>query len=339
MPNYNYVNGQWVETSGPGQLTASKEEFQSRFSGQSAPSVTPTSPPAPTAPTPAAPPQQTYVPGYSTYAPPPPVPTSAPVPAASGGFTPSVNTTNAKGTQVSDIFSQMKPTMNGSSGYFTLPGGQKVATNRWGEPVMTSNGYVVDNKDATAQQVNQMYTSGQNPQPQQPVAPTPAPAPAPAPVPTPLPPVDPMAEIYKQIMAEQDTYYQQQAQQLNDLVAQLTNMNTAPVQQQQPVAPVMQQPSYTRPSLMGLPPELAMLGSMDETQQRSYLASQGVYGNDGTNDAMKNYYLNLLQRVLIGDSGTVNENVDMLPVERQYLQSLGIPLGSTGDILRGINNK
>lgn len=79
-------------------------------------------------------------------------------------------------------------------------------------------------------------------------------------------------------------------------------------------------------------------GSMDPTQQRSYLATQGSQGG-GLGDEDKNYYLGLLKRNLIDESGTMqNMNTALLPVERNYLSRLGLPTDNTTDFFQALQS-
>ena len=79
-------------------------------------------------------------------------------------------------------------------------------------------------------------------------------------------------------------------------------------------------------------------GSLDPTQQRSYLATQGSQGG-GLGDEDKNYYLGLLKRNLIDESGTLgNMNSALLPVERNYLSRLGLPTDNTTDFFQALQS-
>ncbi len=76
--------------------------------------------------------------------------------------------------------------------------------------------------------------------------------------------------------------------------------------------------------------------TLDPTQQRSYLATQGTSGGGLGGDA-KDYYMNLLQRNLIDENGQQqNINSALLPVERNYLSSLGLPTGNTQDFFQAL---
>lgn len=78
--------------------------------------------------------------------------------------------------------------------------------------------------------------------------------------------------------------------------------------------------------------------TLDPTQQRSYLATQGSQGG-GLGDDAKSYYMNLLQRNLIDENGQQqNINTALLPVERNYLSTLGLPTGNTQDFLQAVQH-
>lgn len=79
-------------------------------------------------------------------------------------------------------------------------------------------------------------------------------------------------------------------------------------------------------------------GSLDPTQQRSYLATQGTQGG-GLGDEDKNYYLGLLKRNLIDESGQLgNMNEALLPIERNYLSRLGLPTDNTTDFFQALQS-
>jgi hypothetical protein len=79
-------------------------------------------------------------------------------------------------------------------------------------------------------------------------------------------------------------------------------------------------------------------GSLDPTQQRSYLATQGTMGG-GIGDEDKNYYLGLLKRNLIDESGQMgNMNSALLPIERNYLSRLGLPTDNTAEFFQALQS-
>lgn len=76
--------------------------------------------------------------------------------------------------------------------------------------------------------------------------------------------------------------------------------------------------------------------TLDPTQQRSYLATQGSQGG-GLSDENKNYYLSMLKRNLIDENGQQqNMNTALLPVERNYLSHLGLPTDNTTDFFKAL---
>lgn len=78
--------------------------------------------------------------------------------------------------------------------------------------------------------------------------------------------------------------------------------------------------------------------TLDPTQQRSYLATQGAMGG-GLGDEDKNYYLGMLKRNLIDESGQMqNMNSALLPVERNYLSRLGLPTDNTTDFFQALQS-
>lgn len=68
--------------------------------------------------------------------------------------------------------------------------------------------------------------------------------------------------------------------------------------------------------------------TLSPEQQRSYLATEGTYGA-GLGDTEKNYYMNMLQRNLISDSGQLGDMNSLSPIERNYLTRQGLPTGDT----------
>lgn len=99
----------------------------------------------------------------------------------------------------------------------------------------------------------------------------------------------------------------------------------------------------TQPAAVALPSDLASMspggqafGTLSPVQQSSYLATKGSQGGGISSDD-KNYYLNLLQRNLVNENGSTNNiNSALLPVERNYISSLGLPTGNTNDFLQSL---
>lgn len=76
--------------------------------------------------------------------------------------------------------------------------------------------------------------------------------------------------------------------------------------------------------------------TLNPMQQRSYLATEGAFGG-GIGDEEKNYYLQMLKRNLMDESGQLsNIQESLLPVERNYLSRLGLPTGSTSNFFQAL---
>jgi len=63
-------------------------------------------------------------------------------------------------------------------------------------------------------------------------------------------------------------------------------------------------------------------GGLNENQQASNLATQGVYGG-GLGEQESDYFLNLVNRRLVDESGQVGDLESINPIEKSYLQQLG----------------
>lgn len=99
-------------------------------------------------------------------------------------------------------------------------------------------------------------------------------------------------------------------------------------------AAAKQQP-LTQPSAMAAPAGLSALAGFSPMQQRSNLATQGV--NQGLGASENAYYNNLVQRSLIGDKNQITGSVnDLLPIEQQYYNRMGINTGDTNKFLNAI---
>lgn len=87
------------------------------------------------------------------------------------------------------------------------------------------------------------------------------------------------------------------------------------------------QQSFMRPMEMPTPNFLGLTSAMTPLQQRSAIASRGVAGQGGayTSPEAQEYYSNLLQRALIGESGDLAGLDTLLPIDMQFLaQVMGI---------------
>lgn len=89
-------------------------------------------------------------------------------------------------------------------------------------------------------------------------------------------------------------------------------------------------PTYnpSRMTAQATPPSLQGLGGLTNEQQLSNIANQGVYGG-GQGKEENSYFLNLLNRQLIDDSGKMEDTSTVNPIEQSYLQRLG--LGGQGN--------
>lgn len=109
-------------------------------------------------------------------------------------------------------------------------------------------------------------------------------------------------------------------------------------QQQQNYSPP-QQPSapsspYHQQDLMQLPASLQALQGLSDSQQRSSIATNALYGMGADPDSQQ-YYLNMLQHGLVDSQGNVGQ-MNLLPIESNYLQSLGLPISSSTDFLDAV---
>jgi len=101
-------------------------------------------------------------------------------------------------------------------------------------------------------------------------------------------------------------------------------------------APVTAQ-GFARPGLLEAPSNFGFAG-LDELQQRSRIASEGLYGNSlFRGDEAKNVFKNLLQRSLVGEGGQVGDLNSLLPVEKDYItQVLGLDISNIESLLRAL---
>lgn len=94
-------------------------------------------------------------------------------------------------------------------------------------------------------------------------------------------------------------------------------------------------PTLNRPEQMALPGQLSALQGLSDQQQRTAIATDALYGA-GADPESRNYYLNNLQRTLMNDQGQAQGFENLLPIERNFLQSLGLPIGNQQDFLSGL---
>lgn len=95
----------------------------------------------------------------------------------------------------------------------------------------------------------------------------------------------------------------------------------------------------TRQAQMNLPTSLSGYQNLDPLQQATNIASKGVYGGGQGKDET-NYFLNLINRNLVSDTGQVAGNTESVnPVENSFLNQIGLGgYSSPGDLLQKINN-
>lgn len=101
---------------------------------------------------------------------------------------------------------------------------------------------------------------------------------------------------------------------------------------QEEVLPAQATPfSPTRPDEAQRPESLSEFGTFTPEQQRSALATKGL--NTGLGSDEESYYRNLIQRSLIGDGNTVQQDNPnfLLPVESQYFSRQGV---NTSDVMK-----
>lgn len=86
-----------------------------------------------------------------------------------------------------------------------------------------------------------------------------------------------------------------------------------------------------------LPSSLSAFGGLDQNQQASNIANQGVYGG-GLGPDEQSYFTNLVNRQLVDNSGHVNDLSSLSPIENSYLQNLGLGgYGNSNDLLQAIS--
>lgn len=83
-----------------------------------------------------------------------------------------------------------------------------------------------------------------------------------------------------------------------------------------PFAPSQQDAKEAPASIQGL-------GSLTADQQSTNLANQGVYGG-GNGGQESDYFLNLINRRLVDQSGQTSDINTLKPIEQSYLQKLGL---------------
>lgn len=88
---------------------------------------------------------------------------------------------------------------------------------------------------------------------------------------------------------------------------------------------------------MGLPASLSQFGGFTPEQQSSNIATQGVYGG-GEGPEENKYFLNLINRRLVDQTGNVGSTESVNPVENSFLSTLGLGgYKDTNDLLTKIH--
>jgi len=112
--------------------------------------------------------------------------------------------------------------------------------------------------------------------------------------------------------------------------------NTLPSgSQSQSTGPEPFKPS--REAQQDIPGSLSQLGSLSPQQLETNLATQGTYGG-GLGPGEQSYFLNMINRRLVDDSGNVSGDT-LAPVEHSYLSQLGLDGGSNMDLLEAISRR
>jgi hypothetical protein len=71
------------------------------------------------------------------------------------------------------------------------------------------------------------------------------------------------------------------------------------------------------------PPSISGMGALTPEQQSTGLATQGVYGGGNGPDEQA-YFANLINRRLVDESGGVSDMSALKPIERSYLDRIGL---------------
>lgn len=77
-----------------------------------------------------------------------------------------------------------------------------------------------------------------------------------------------------------------------------------------------------REAAVSLPGSFSQFGNLSPEQQATNIATQGVFGG-GTSPQEENYYLNTVNRRLVGEGGQVGDMGGFKPIEKSYLGQLG----------------
>lgn len=105
-----------------------------------------------------------------------------------------------------------------------------------------------------------------------------------------------------------------------------------PKQKKEPPIQAAQATPFTpiKPTAIARPSALAGFSGFDPQQERAALATKGL--NQGLGKQEEDYYTNLIQRSLIGDTNQVTSDSSALsPIESQYFSQKGF---NTSDIMK-----
>lgn len=95
--------------------------------------------------------------------------------------------------------------------------------------------------------------------------------------------------------------------------------------------------SPSRADAAALPTSLQGFGGLDQNQQASNIANQGVYGQ-GNGPEEQGYFNNLINRTLVDPSGKVNDISTLSPIDNSYLQKLGLGgYSNSNDLLEAMS--
>lgn len=90
-----------------------------------------------------------------------------------------------------------------------------------------------------------------------------------------------------------------------------------------------------RPANTDAPPALSYLNELSDAQKRSAIATDGVYGA-GADKGSQDYYLQVLLNNMMDENGQIQNFDSALPVERQYLNMLGLNTNNGNDFLTSL---
>lgn len=141
---------------------------------------------------------------------------------------------------------------------------------------------------------------------------------------------------YREIFDRQNEQYNQ----LLDLLASATQVTATPQQVPTTYQQAVEPPplNLKRPYEMATPRGLeGFLGGLSDLQMRTALATRGTQG-EGLDQEGSDYFLNSLQRLLIDDNNTLLDGrfADLTPIEKQYIESMGLPASSAEEFLRAV---